>query len=78
MIPELQAVILAGGEGSKMFPLTEGLPKCLLPIANMPMIWYVVNYLEKSGLKGLYIFYCYYFTLFTLDKMWSISGENCE
>jgi len=52
---DLQAVVLAGGEGSKMFPLTEGVPKCLLPIANMPMIWYVVNYLEKSGLKDIII-----------------------
>jgi len=55
MIPELQAVILAGGEGSKMFPLTEGLPKCLLPIANMPMIWYVVKYLEKSGFTDIIV-----------------------
>jgi len=55
MVAELQAIILAGGEGSKMFPLTEGLPKCLLPIGNMPMIWYVVNYLEKSGFRNLIV-----------------------
>lgn len=52
---DLQAVILAGGEGSKMFPLTEGIPKCLLPIANMPMIWYVVSYLQKSGIKDMIV-----------------------
>ena len=52
MALELQPVILAAGEGSKMYPLTENIPKCLIPIGNMPMIWYVVNHLERSGFQG--------------------------
>lgn len=46
---EIQPVILAAGEGSKMYPLTENQAKGLLPIANVPMICYTVNYLEKYG-----------------------------
>ena len=53
MILELQPVILAAGEGSKMYPLTENKAKCLLPIANVPMICYTVNYLEKYGFVGM-------------------------
>lgn len=53
MTPELQPIILAAGEGSKMFPLTEKLPKCLLPIGNVPLIWYPVNYLENCGFQGI-------------------------
>ncbi|XP_057300088.1 translation initiation factor eIF-2B subunit gamma-like [Hydractinia symbiolongicarpus] len=55
MAPEFQPVILAGGEGSKMYPLTEDIPKCLLPIGNMPMIWYVVNYLERYGFQDFIV-----------------------
>ncbi|KAJ8687630.1 hypothetical protein QAD02_023424 [Eretmocerus hayati] len=46
---EFQAVVLAGGKGSRMTELTAGKPKCLLPIANLPMIWYPLNLLEQSG-----------------------------
>ncbi|XP_014206975.1 translation initiation factor eIF-2B subunit gamma [Copidosoma floridanum] len=46
---EFQAVVLAGGKGSRMTELTAGKPKCLLPIANMPMVWYPLKLLEQSG-----------------------------
>ncbi|XP_014210558.1 translation initiation factor eIF-2B subunit gamma [Copidosoma floridanum] len=46
---EFQAVVLAGGKGSRMTELTVGTPKCLLPIANMPMVWYPLKLLEQSG-----------------------------
>ncbi|XP_029155359.1 translation initiation factor eIF-2B subunit gamma [Nylanderia fulva] len=48
---EFQAVVLAGGKGSRMTELTAGQPKCLLPIANVPMIWYPLQILERSGFK---------------------------
>ncbi|XP_011163998.1 translation initiation factor eIF-2B subunit gamma [Solenopsis invicta] len=48
---ELQAIVLAGGKGSRMIELTTGKPKCLLPIANVPMIWYPLQILERSGFK---------------------------
>ena len=46
------AVILAAGRGSRMYPLTEECPKCLLPVANRPLIWYPVQLLERSGFQG--------------------------
>lgn len=46
---EFQAVVLAAGKGSRMTELTAGKPKCLLPIANMPMIWYPLKLLEQSN-----------------------------
>ncbi|KAL6257374.1 hypothetical protein P5V15_010947 [Pogonomyrmex californicus] len=48
---EFQAIVLAGGKGSRMTELTAGTPKCLLPIANVPMIWYPLQILERSGFK---------------------------
>lgn len=46
---EFQAVVLAGGKGSRMTELTAGTPKCLLPIHNMPMIFYPLRSLEHAG-----------------------------
>ncbi|XP_034942410.1 translation initiation factor eIF-2B subunit gamma [Chelonus insularis] len=46
---EFQAVVLAGGKGSRMTELTAGKTKCLLPIRNMPMIYYPLQSLEKAG-----------------------------
>ncbi|XP_065069991.1 translation initiation factor eIF2B subunit gamma-like isoform X1 [Rhopilema esculentum] len=49
MIPEFQVVILAAGGGSRMYPLTEEIPKALLPVGNLPLIWYPINNLHKHG-----------------------------
>jgi translation initiation factor eIF-2B subunit gamma len=49
---EFQPVIMAAGSGSRMFPLTESIPKALLPVGNLPMIYYPVNMLEKAGFTG--------------------------
>ncbi|EFN89754.1 translation initiation factor eIF-2B subunit gamma [Harpegnathos saltator] len=48
---EFQAIVLAGGKGSRMTELTAGQPKCLLPIGNSPMIWYPLQVLERFGFK---------------------------
>ncbi|CAK9302496.1 unnamed protein product [Gordionus sp. m RMFG-2023] len=52
---EFQAVIMAAGRGSRMLDLTSKIPKPLLSIANKPLIWYSVNYLEKSGFEEVTI-----------------------
>ncbi len=50
--PEFQAVVLAGGRGSRFTELTRHKPKCFLPIGNLPMVWYPLNMLQKAGFKG--------------------------
>lgn len=52
---EFQAIVLAGGKGSRMNGMTKHTPKCLLPIGNKPMIWYPVRFLEKSGFSEIII-----------------------
>lgn len=44
-------VIMAAGQGSRMTDLTSKCPKALLPVGNMPMIWYTVNMLERAGFE---------------------------
>ena len=44
------AVILAGGEGTRLRPLTEWLPKSMLPIANRPFLEHQIDHLRRHGI----------------------------
>ena len=57
---KFQAVIMAAGIGSRMSPLTDKIPKALLPVGNLPMIWYPINLLEKAGFEGKWREICDY------------------
>jgi translation initiation factor eIF-2B subunit gamma len=55
MVHEFQAIVMAGGRGSRMTELTAGRPKCLLPIGNKPMVWYPLQLLERTGIEGMFV-----------------------
>ena len=45
----MQALILAGGEGTRLRPLTTTVPKPVVPLANRPFITYMIDWLERHG-----------------------------
>ena len=45
----MKAVIMAGGEGTRLRPLTSNAPKPMLPIANRPMMEHVLGLLKRHG-----------------------------
>jgi mannose-1-phosphate guanylyltransferase / phosphomannomutase len=45
----LQAVIMAGGEGSRLRPLTSNMPKPMLPVANRPIMEHIIRLLRTHG-----------------------------
>ncbi len=47
------AVILAGGSGLRMRPLTEDMPKCMIPLQGKPLIHWIINWLKCSGFKHI-------------------------
>ncbi len=49
------ALILAGGDGLRMRPLTCTKPKAMLPVCGVPLISYTLNLLEKQGFKQAFI-----------------------
>ncbi|MHA1972104.1 MAG: sugar phosphate nucleotidyltransferase [Candidatus Hodarchaeales archaeon] len=49
---EWSAVVLAGGVGSRLRPLTSTIPKPLVPVANKPMIDYNLELLRNAGITG--------------------------
>ena len=48
----MQAIILAGGLGSRLRPITDYVPKPLIPINNTPLVEWQLNQLKKFGIKN--------------------------
>ena len=51
----MKALILAGGRGKRLRPLTDKTPKSLIPINKKPLIQYTINYLKKFGINEIII-----------------------
>jgi mannose-1-phosphate guanylyltransferase/phosphomannomutase len=51
----MKAVILAGGEGTRLRPLTSNQPKPMMPIANVPMMEHIVRLLAKHGFDDIVV-----------------------
>src|ERR1700691_3777578 len=51
----MKAVIMAGGEGARLRPLTSNQPKPMLPMANRPMMEHVVNLLRQHGFEDIVV-----------------------
>ena len=51
----MKAVILAAGEGKRLRPFTETMPKVMLPVANKPVLEYVFDAVKKSGIDEIIV-----------------------
>ena len=47
----VQAIILAGGFGTRLRTVVSDLPKCMAPVAGKPFLYYVIDHLQKQGVK---------------------------
>ncbi len=50
---ELSAVVMAGGFGKRLLPLTENLPKPMLPVGDRPVMEHIVDNLRMAGIRDL-------------------------
>jgi len=48
----MRAVILVGGQGTRLRPITYSLPKALVPLRNQPFMGYMVDFLSSGGIEG--------------------------
>ncbi len=51
----MKVVILAGGQGSRLKPITDYIPKPLIPINNTPILEWQIRYLKKFGINDIII-----------------------
>ncbi len=51
----MKAVILAGGKGTRLLPLTKKIPKCLVKIGEKPLIEHQILFLKKNGIKEIWL-----------------------
>eukprot|EP00899_Mesostigma_viride_P016878 jgi/Mesvir1/25191/Mv12890-RA.1 len=54
----LQAVVLADTFSQRFYPITEEMPKVLLPLCNVPLINYTLEWLYASGVEEVYVLCC--------------------
>jgi dTDP-glucose pyrophosphorylase/CBS domain-containing protein len=50
---ELSAVIMAGGYGKRLLPLTESVPKPMLPVGDRPLLELIIQQLRRSGIRDV-------------------------
>ena len=53
-IGNLDVIILCGGKGERLRPITESIPKPMVEIKGQPILSYILSYLQSEGIKKIH------------------------